>query len=173
MVTRNPLDTRVQPAHGVCELCSVAGPTRRVHFAAGLGLLLFRWEWRVQGDLCRTCVDATFRDYTRWTALLGWWGLSSFFLNWVYLLNNLLQRLRTRGLREPPRDARRVVLTGGSEQRLSRYQREVRSSLKLQEQLEVIVARIAPRAEVAPTEALVYVRSVRDRLRAHGKVVSP
>ncbi len=49
-----------------------------------------------EGFVCASCNDLYFKDMTSHTAVLGWWGMLSFFITPVFLVMNLVCWLRTR-----------------------------------------------------------------------------
>ena len=59
-------------------------------------------QWsKIEGDLCRPCINRYFRSYTLTTLFLGWWGVISIVLTPFILLNNLLRYLGASQLPEP------------------------------------------------------------------------
>lgn len=76
-----------------CQRCGARVPATGVRFFRNTGMLImFRWE-TLAGQSCRACALRDFAGMTLWTLALGWWGLISFFLNWVFLLVNVLSLL--------------------------------------------------------------------------------
>jgi hypothetical protein len=72
-----------------CQRCGAQVPATGVRFFRNTGMLImFRWE-TLAGQSCRACALSDFARMTVWTLLLGWWGLISFFLNWVFLAVNV------------------------------------------------------------------------------------
>jgi hypothetical protein len=65
-------------------------------------VLLFRTE-TFGGRHCRDCGIAKFRDTTNYTLIAGWWGLISFFVNWVFLIANVVSRRKVNALTRPVR----------------------------------------------------------------------
>jgi hypothetical protein len=61
----------------------------RAKFQQNVGLLVLRLTRRVEGQLCAACVRRSFVQTTTTTALLGWWGVISFFVTPIYLIGNL------------------------------------------------------------------------------------
>lgn len=74
---------------GQCETCGTYAPTQFVTLRQQIGALIVRFEKRVEGRLCKACIDRYFWQFTPTTALLGWWGAISFFVTPIYLATNL------------------------------------------------------------------------------------
>lgn len=76
-----------------CQRCGAHVPATGVRFFRNTGLvIMFRWE-TLAAQSCRACALGDFARMTVWTLLLGWWGLISFFLNWVFLAVNVFSLL--------------------------------------------------------------------------------
>lgn len=86
---------------GICRTCGVQSPTKYVEFYQNIGLVFARQWIKIDGNLCRRCIGAYFRSYTLTTFFLGWWGVISFFVTPLILLNNIVRYLLSLGLPEP------------------------------------------------------------------------
>ncbi len=89
----------------VCQACGVEAPTRHVVFYQNIGALVMRWRKSIEADLCRACIDGYFWQFTLITAVLGWWGVFSFFTTLYTLPNNIIRFLGTRGMPGVPTGA--------------------------------------------------------------------
>jgi hypothetical protein len=76
-------------AAGLCGLCRRQEPTRPVVFRQNVGVILLRLTKKVDGPLCRRCIEATFSDMTLTTFFAGWWGIVSFFVTPFILVSNI------------------------------------------------------------------------------------
>lgn len=85
-----------------CDRCKRAAQVDNVVFEQNIGLLLFRLPKKLRAYLCRDCAAEVFWRMTSITAVLGWWGIVSFFVTWVILYRNVQTYLRTRLLPSPP-----------------------------------------------------------------------
>jgi hypothetical protein len=85
-----------------CQLCGRIAPTKYVDFHQNVGALVLRFHKSIKGYLCRDCISSTFWPFTVTTLLLGWWGVISFVLTPIILLNNIVRYLSTLSL-QPPR----------------------------------------------------------------------
>jgi hypothetical protein len=74
-----------------CLLCRRTGPVRQVAFRQNVGVILLRFAKKVEGRLCRRCMESTFGEMTLTTFFAGWWGIISFFVTPFILLSNILE----------------------------------------------------------------------------------
>lgn len=89
------------PEISLCKTCGIQAPTKYVEFYQNVGLVFARQWAKIDGNLCRRCIGAYFRSYTLTTLFLGWWGLISFFVTPLILLNNVARYLLSLRLPEP------------------------------------------------------------------------
>ena len=89
----------VQPS--LCAMCGLPAPTKYVEFYENIGALVMRFHRSAKGNLCKPCIDRTFWDFTGKTILLGWFGVISFMLTPLTLLNNLVRFMTTLGMQRP------------------------------------------------------------------------
>jgi len=85
----------------LCENCWSESPTKYVELYQNIGLLAFRLQKSVKGNLCKACIRKYFWQFTTTTFFLGWWGIISFFMTLFILPNNLIRYLSSLGLPEP------------------------------------------------------------------------
>lgn len=78
----------------ICHSCGAMGPTKRFQFYENVGAIVVRFHRSISGDLCKPCATRYFWNFTGKTVLLGWWGVISFILTPLILLNNVIQFLR-------------------------------------------------------------------------------
>jgi hypothetical protein len=64
-------------------------PTANVELRSNTGMVLTRRLAVVTGPYCRDCGLALFRRHMDHTLLLGWWGVTSFFGNFVAVARNV------------------------------------------------------------------------------------
>ena len=77
--------------------CQKCGRQARLYHAAyrqNIGCLVVRFKQTYQGLFCRLCAYRTFWAVFCVNALLGWWGIISFFATFAFLFSNLFQVLR-------------------------------------------------------------------------------
>ena len=85
------------PAMLPCYICG-RGPTAIIKVTRGLGMVLARRDWVYQAPLCRDHGTAIARNWLVATALMGWWGIVSFFVNWVSVAQDIRAWLTARRL---------------------------------------------------------------------------
>ena len=85
----------------ICMACGDIAPTREVNFEYNVGMIFMRRIHQIKGRLCRKCIEDRFWEATGISLLLGWWGYISFFVNWFYLIKNLITYLGSLGLKHP------------------------------------------------------------------------
>lgn len=84
-----------------CDVCRRSAQVDFVVLEQNIGLILFRIPKRLRAYLCRDCAASAFWRMTLITALLGWWGVISFFVTVAILVRNVRVYLRTRLLPPP------------------------------------------------------------------------
>jgi len=72
-----------------CEACGVYGPVQHATYHQNTGMLAMRRHRQAGGAFCRRCHFRIFWRLTLHTAVLGWWGMISFVLTPLFLLNNI------------------------------------------------------------------------------------
>lgn len=70
-------------------------------FEQNIGLFYARRTLTLDRNLCRPCIKRYFRSYTLTTLFLGWWGLISFVLTPIILINNIRGYWSVRKLADP------------------------------------------------------------------------
>jgi len=84
-----------------CEACGFDAPVKHVKFEQNIGLFYARRSLTLDRNLCRSCIKRYFRSYTLTTLFLGWWGLISFVLTPIILINNIREYWSARKLADP------------------------------------------------------------------------
>jgi len=100
MALDRPIGT--EESQSICASCGLQAPTKRVEFRQNIGMLITRQSVKRSGFMCRRCIWAYFKSFTLTTLFLGWWGMISFVVTPIFLINNFLQLFKLRGLLEPP-----------------------------------------------------------------------
>ena len=77
------------PRPDECMACGRKGAVR-VRLREHTGLLLAWSADELDGELCRDCGIALFRQYMNWTLGLGWWGVLAFYANFYPIILNLI-----------------------------------------------------------------------------------
>jgi hypothetical protein len=81
---------------GMCEQCGRDAKVQHVSFAYNVGLLVMRFHKTIQGALCKSCASSTGWKYFLVSFFFGWWGVISFFFNFVCLATNVSNLLKLR-----------------------------------------------------------------------------
>ncbi len=85
-----------------CQECG-AQPAIRIGLVRLIGLvLIFTWQ-SVSGAFCRDCGLRRCKEMTLVSLVMGWWGVISFFLNWIILTINIIQWVRLAAMPAPDR----------------------------------------------------------------------
>lgn len=96
----NPSSPVFGPTNNHCQVCGSLTPTKYVEFYQNIGMLVMRQSSSIKGNLCKKCINREFKKRTLTTLFLGWWGMISFFLTPIYLINNIGRFVPTIGMRE-------------------------------------------------------------------------
>lgn len=83
-----------------CWACQ-RDPAVFIVLRSNTGMLLMHRFALATGWYCRTCGLALYRKHMNHTLLAGWWGIFSFFFNFVAIFRNIQSWVKLRGLRPP------------------------------------------------------------------------
>lgn len=126
-------------------------------------MLFMRRVYETEGRLCSQCLGEAFRKHQLSNLFLGWWGTISFFMTFVFLIENtrvyFAARKDLRGMLER-REAARFVPQGTPAERLSPFRHNVRLRLRRDEAPADIAADLASTHQVELADAEAFVRSV-------------
>jgi hypothetical protein len=81
----------------VCQACKKPGQVAHAELRQNIGALYLRFSRRVNGDLCRPCLDRYFWTYTLVTTAVGWLGIISLVLAPIYVIGNISSYVKARG----------------------------------------------------------------------------
>jgi hypothetical protein len=141
----------------ICQCCGVESATKYVEFHQNIGALFARFHKEIKGRMCKSCINKYFWEFTLINLTLGWWGTISLLITPFFILNNLIRYLGTLKLPSVPAGAVAPILTNDVIHRLEPYQDELLSRINEGENLEQIAKSVAPRAEITPGQALLYI----------------
>jgi hypothetical protein len=85
-----------------CQLCGASAPTKNVEFHQNIGAIILRFNKKVQGNLCKSCVHKKFWEMTLITLFLGWWGMISLIVTPIFLINNIVRYIGCLGMPAAP-----------------------------------------------------------------------
>jgi hypothetical protein len=147
----------------MCDICSSGEPSVHVQLRHNVGMLFMRQEYETQGRLCTACLGRAFRKHQLCNLLLGWWGMISFVMTLVFLVDNVRVYLGARRdltrLREH-REASRFVPQGTPSERLTPFRHNVRLRLRRDEPASAIAADLAAVHQVPLADAEAFVQSI-------------
>ena len=85
-----------------CQCCGARAETKRVLFLQNIGALVVRFQSRVEGQFCKSCIHVHFWRTTLTTFfLLGWWSAISFVVTPIVLMNNVWNYMRCLRMKRP------------------------------------------------------------------------
>jgi hypothetical protein len=74
---------------GRCQRCGNMRQTARVSFHRNVGMLFLRRTYKIEGNLCKSCVRRHFAEFMVKNLLLGWWGTLSLIVTPIYAVQNV------------------------------------------------------------------------------------
>ena len=84
-----------------CEVCG-RGPAAQLTLRRHVGMVIFQRFYKYKGPLCRDHGVENAREWLRLTAVQGWWGIVSFFVNFYAVLTDVIALRKAKTL--PPPD---------------------------------------------------------------------
>lgn len=144
----------------ICQACGIEAPTQYVEFHYNIGLLIVRTQKSLKGTLCKTCITKNFREFTLINLLAGWWGVISFFVTPVFLVQNIIQYVKVRSLAPVPVGAKPPELDAKALQWLQPYANELRTRLSQGEHIELLIEEISGRADASPGQVQLYIATL-------------
>jgi hypothetical protein len=103
-----------------CQACGINAETKYVELYQNVGVLVMRFGKSIKGELCRDCISKHFWEMTLITFFAGWWGMISFVLTPIFLINNIYRFIASRSLGSPTAHP----LGGSRDERLARLRGE-------------------------------------------------
>ena len=156
----SPLLISKEPAV-VCEGCGFEVPNSYAEYRQQIGLLLVRYSRNYKGRFCRTCNRGLFWRTTLITFFFGWWGVITFFVTIVALIENLITFLRTLSIppvpsgRGPPKYDESVIA------KIAPYGLLITDRLVEQADVDQIAREVASKAGVTPGQVWCYIQQLR------------
>ncbi|HKS74126.1 MAG TPA: hypothetical protein VFB23_10785 [Candidatus Acidoferrales bacterium] len=72
-----------------CQSCGGMRQTARISFHRNVGMLFIRRTYKIEGNLCKSCIRKHFSDFMVKNLLLGWWGTISLIVTPIYAVQNI------------------------------------------------------------------------------------
>jgi len=67
------------------------GPVAHAVFRQNVGALFARFEKRIEGNMCGSCLSKKFWPFTLTTAAVGWLGMISLIIAPIYVVMNIVE----------------------------------------------------------------------------------
>jgi hypothetical protein len=141
----------------ICQGCGIEAPTKKVCFYQNIGMLVMRTHRKIDGMLCKNCVNKHFWKMTGTTLFLGPWGMISLVVAPIFVINNVVRYLGALGMPAVPADAKVPVLTEQAVAQLQPYMQQIVDRLNKTEPLAAVAMDVGPRAQVTPGQVVKYV----------------
>lgn len=77
------------PSVGRCQRCGNMRQTAHVTFHRNVGMLFIRRTYKLEGNLCKSCVRKHFGEFMVKNLVLGWWGTISLIMTPIYGVQNV------------------------------------------------------------------------------------
>ena len=72
-----------------CQRCGSMRATAHVSFHRNVGMLFIRRTYKMEGNLCKSCIRNHFGEFMAKNLLLGWWGTMSLIITPIYAIQNV------------------------------------------------------------------------------------
>lgn len=147
----------------MCDLCHSGNPSTYVTLRHNVGMLIMRQMYQTEGRLCQDCLGRAYRKHQLCNLFLGWWGMISFVLTFVFLIENTRQYFVARGELKRSverKEASRVVPEGTPSERLAPFRHNVRLRLRRDEEPAAIAADLAETHQVPLDDATAFVSGI-------------
>ncbi len=150
----------------LCQVCGVEAPTKKVTFYQHMGAIVLMFTKTMKGKLCKSCINKTFWKFSLMTLFLGWWGVISFFLTPLVLLNNFIRYLFCLSMDAVPENASVPELTEKVITNLEPHVESIFNRLESGEELEKVYVDVARKSYVSPGQVALYVQAVVENAKA-------
>jgi len=158
----------------MCDLCPSREPAVPVQLRHNVGMLFMRRTYETNGRLCAACLGRLFRKHQLSNLVFGWWGTISFFMTFVYLIENtrayLAARKDIKRLCER-QDSARFVREGSASERLAPFRHNVRLRLRRDEGPNAIATDLAATHHVPLADAEAFVLEIENEVAAPASAV--
>ena len=84
---------------GRCKVCGRYKPTISGSLNRHIGAVILMFHAHITGHMCKDCIGRIFWEFTPLTLAAGWWGIISFFVTPVVLVNNVAYYVRSRSMK--------------------------------------------------------------------------
>lgn len=84
---------------GCCKVCGQFKPTISGSLNRHIGAVVLMFHSHITGHMCKDCISRLFWQFTPLTFAAGWWGIISFFVTPLVLVNNIAFYIRSRWMK--------------------------------------------------------------------------
>jgi hypothetical protein len=71
-----------------CQICKQVRSVAPVSFHRNVGMIVARRTYTLRGELCKSCMNRAYGEFTWRNFLQGWWGMISLVITPIYFLMN-------------------------------------------------------------------------------------
>jgi hypothetical protein len=144
----------------ICQSCGIEADTRKVAFHRNIGALVVRFHKSIKGEMCKSCVNKYFWEYTAVNVTVGWLGIVSLVLAPVFTINNIVHYIPSLSMPPVPSGAKRPVLDERAMSALRPRTDAIVQRIKAGEPFEQIAADVAATSGVTPGQVTLYMRAM-------------
>ncbi|MDP2931877.1 MAG: hypothetical protein Q8O05_05190 [Chloroflexota bacterium] len=152
--------------YSFCDFCYVEAPTKYITLHQTIGVV-FMWSRRKQkANLCRSCLNKHFWEFTLTSLFLGWWSPPSLVWMFYCIPANIVRYVGARDLRGVPKGAPVLNLSDDIIKRLLPFRRELYDKLNMHQPLIYVAKDIADKAGVRVGHVIIYLR-ISNKIEPH------
>ena len=71
-----------------CQMCKQMRSVATISFHRNVGMVVARRTYTLRGELCKSCMNRAYREFTWRNFVQGWWGMISLVITPIYFLMN-------------------------------------------------------------------------------------
>lgn len=143
----------------LCSGCGYEVPTMYLTYYENIAFLFGRNTKSYRGFLCRNCNVKYFLQGTWRTIVFGWWGHISMPLAAGFILNNIMEFIKSLKIPPIPPNTMRPVYDQQLIEKLAAYQDFIKAGVKPNSDLIEFSHLLSSKAHVSPGEAWCYLQN--------------
>lgn len=144
----------------ICQSCGIEADTRNVEFHRNIGAVVLRFHKKIKGEMCKTCVNKYFWEFTAVNVTVGWLGIISLVLAPIFTINNIVRYVPCLSMKPVPAGAKRPVLDDLAIGMLRPQTDAIVRRIKAGESFDKIAADVAYTTGVTPGQVILYLRAL-------------
>lgn len=141
-----------------CDYCYVEAPTRRITFHQVIGAVFIFIHRRLQGNLCKSCINNHFWEFTLTSMFLGLFSPPSLIWMIYCVPANIIRYIRARDLKPVPKEAVILDLSDDIIKKLIPFKDEIFQRLENQEDSWLVAKKIADKVGIRLGHVIIYLR---------------